>query len=387
MGPMSADLDIEPDRRNERVRLRILHLPDVVGGHPPALASGERLLGHDSDTLSYRTSPYGYRADRQLVDHESSMLQRWSGKLEAFWQLRQAYDVYHFNFGSSLLHSPRRGLLLPDLPYYGSGSACRFMTFQGCDARLAYPKLLERSMEEEARRTGNTGYIPVPYVTASEVRRRRRVIESCARHCAHIFALNPDLLDFLPPGQSSFLPYAVSSPAPQPGQGTAASGDRPLRIVHLSTSRVLKGTGLIERAVAAAAETVAVSFDLVVQAPRDQALARLARADLLIDQMVLGWYGGVSAEAMWLGVPVICHLDERQLCCATGLDLKPPIINSDLDNLTRTIIHIARNREMLGDAAAAGREFVRQWHDPAAVAKHTLPFYLRSFSQSSSARL
>src|SRR5262245_34300021 len=113
-------------------RLRVLHLPDVVAGNAAALAQGERALGAEAETLSYRVSPYGHPADRMLRHTQSGMAWRWLEKLKVFAEVRSGYDVYHFNFGATLLHSPQRRMILPDLPYYGRAARC-FMTFQGDD--------------------------------------------------------------------------------------------------------------------------------------------------------------------------------------------------------------------------------------------------------------
>lgn len=354
--------------------LRILHLPDVVAGNSQALALGERALGAHAETLGYRRSAYGFTADRMLRHAQSGAARRWLEKLRTFAEVRSGYDVYHFNFGSTLLHSPRRGMILPDLPYYDR-RALRFMTFQGDDARLAYPALLAVSIEEELRRGRLTrAQAAAGYVSSSELATRRRVIEKAARHCRGLFALNPDLLTVLPRDKASFLPYAVAPLASMEGeQGNLR--DRPLRLVHLSTSPVIKGTGLIERAVAAASERCAVTLDVVIRRPRQEALARLAAADYLIDQVVLGWYGGTAVEAMWLGVPVICRIAEEQAAAVPDIAREAPILDCTLDNLAELIVRLARERERREHLMQQARAFAVKWHAPENVAARTLAAY------------
>ena len=43
-----------------------------------------------------------------------------------------------------------------------------------------------------------------------------------------------------------------------------------------------------------------------------EALGRLAAADLVVDQLVLGWYGAVAVEAMALGRPVLAYIREDE---------------------------------------------------------------------------
>jgi hypothetical protein len=356
--------------------MRVLHLPDVVAGHAVALAKGERALGAQSQTLGYRPSPYGHAADRMLRHSQSDMVRRWLEKLRTFAEVRSGYDVYHFNFGATLLHSPRRGMVLPDLPYYDR-RAIRFMTFQGDDARRIFPAALAVSAEEEVRRGRLTRAAAARgYASSSDLETRRRVVDKAARHCHHLFALAPEILDNLPRDKASFLPYAIEplTPPARPA-ATGSPHDAPLRLVHLSTSPVIKGTGLIERAVAAAAERCPVTLDLVIRRPRPEALRRLAAADYLIDQVVLGWYGGTAVEAMWLGVPVVCRLDEAQLARVPELAREVPIVGCTADDLADVIVRLSRDRERRDALAQRGLAFARKWHAPESVAARTLAAY------------
>ncbi len=361
----------------ESIALRILHLPDVIGGHPPALASGERSLGADAQTLCYDPSPYGYPADIMLggpgVPFSAKLVERW----RAFLDVRKRFDVFHFNFGSSLLHVPRAGAILPELGFYNPDAA-RFMTYQGDDARLIYPPELDASLDEERRRGRWQGAATsATYVDRLRLTKRRWTIARSAKMCDHIFALNPDLLSHLPQSKSSFLPYAIEPPRVaglMPPDVSRPAGT-PLRLVHLSTAPAIKGSGLIENAVAIAAQHCAVTLDLVIQQPRDNALRRLAQADYMIDQLVLGWYGGTVVEAMYLGVPAIARLCPRQLFSVPELSCELPVINADAHTLAGIIIDLAKAPERRPDLVRRGLDFAHKWHLPTVVAKTTIAAY------------
>jgi hypothetical protein len=241
---------------------------------------------------------------------------------------------------------------------------------------MAYPALLAASMEEELRRGRLTRVqAAAGYATRGELTTRRRVVEKAARYCRRLFALNPDLLATLPREKACFLPYAVERLTPVEQDDGRNRAARPLRLVHLATSPVIKGTGLIERAVAAAAERCAVTIDVVIQRPRQEALARLAAADYLIDQVVLGWYGATAVEAMWLGVPVICRLDEEQVAAVPDIGREAPILGCTVENLTDLIVRLAGDREQRAELVQRGYDFTAKWHDPESVAAHTLSAY------------
>ena len=51
-----------------------------------------------------------------------------------------------------------------------------------------------------------------------------------------------------------------------------------------------------------------VELDLVEGVPHEQARKRYAKADIIIDQLLVGWHGVFALEAMALGKPVITYL-------------------------------------------------------------------------------
>lgn len=363
--------------------MRILHLPDVIGGHPPALARGERHLGMQSVTLSCEPSPYGYPADMMLGGPGTSAFERLRQRWTAFGDVRKRFDVFHFNFGASLLHYPRYGAILPEIGFYRR-DAVRFMTWQGDDGRLSYPVELDRSLAEEHRLGRWDGPLDsAAYVDRLRLLKRRLSIARAAANCDHMFALNPDLLAHLPRQNASFLPYAIEPPqvagiAPPDVQRPARS---PLRLVHLSTAPAIKGTGLVEAAVAQARRTVDVELDLVIRQPRDEALRRLAAADYMIDQLVLGWYGGTVVEAMYLGVPAIGRICARQCALVPEISGELPVIRADADSLARVIIELAQAPEARGEHVRRGLAFARKWHSPEKVAEITIAAYRQALSR------
>jgi hypothetical protein len=368
--------------------LRILHLPDVIGGHPPALAKGECANGASAQTLCYDPSPYGYPADIMLggpgVPFHRKIRERW----RAFRDVRNRFDVFHFNFGASLLHIPRLGAILPELSFYRADAA-RFMTFQGDDARLTYPPELDESLAEERRRGRwqRDSMTHQTYVDRLRLTKRQWTIQRAGRLCDHIFALNPDLLPHLPANTSSFLPYAIEPPlvaglAPP----DLVSAGSPLRLVHLSTAPAIKGSGLIENAVAEAAKHCNVTLDVVIQQPREDSLRRLAAADYMIDQLVLGWYGGTVVEAMYLGVPAIGRICPEQAARVPELARELPVIRADSASLAGVIIGLANSPERRPCLVNRGLAFANKWHQPHAVAKLTLAAYAEALSRRRGAK-
>jgi len=205
---------------------------------------------------------------------------------------------------------------------------------------------------------------------------KRRLVAALARRGVRLFATNPDLLAALPPG-AIFLPYGHVDPARHaprpPGEG------RKLRLLHMPTNRAVKGTDLFIAAVDRLRKAgAAVELTLVEGRSNAEALAILAEHDVLLDQLHVGWFGGVAVEAMAMGKPVIAHLnpaDEALVPEAYRAAL--PVIRADPANVDAVLAGLlATPRTALREQGLRARHFVEAWHDPASVARQVLAAYL-----------
>jgi hypothetical protein len=113
------------------------------------------------------------------------------------------------------------------------------------------------------------------------------------------------------------------------------------------------------------AEGVDVHLDLIAGVSHGEAQRRIAAADLLVDQLGLGWYGGVSLEAMSMGRPVVCHIDEAMNPFGSRL----PVIRATRGDLTEVLRRLVAARDERVAAAVAGRAFALEHHDPRAVVR------------------
>lgn len=353
--------------------LRILHLPSDVGGNAWGLAQGERALGADSKVLVARTGWTRYPSDISLnlqVDGSSS------GKLfklaKTFLEIRDNYDVFHFNFGSSLIHAPGKHLNLTDLPFYPDRARI-FVTYNGCDARQKDLTVQSREIAACHNRECYGGICN----SGKLDQQRRAGIEKMARYARHMWALNPDLLNFLPPEKSSFLPYSVVAP------GFAVLPPKTgglLRIVHAPTERVTKGTDHLLAALQRLARTRGECFELVLVEglPHEEAMKIVRTADLVVDQLLIGWYGGLAVEAMQMGKPVIARIaaeDRWRLPPAMSEDLDDAILHADPDSVYDVLLWCVEHRLELTRRAEAAHAYAKRWHDPKVVASITLQAY------------
>lgn len=345
-----------------------------VGGMPWGLSQGERSLGLHSRVLYSSSSQYSYPSDLNLhLEKTPSPIVRFSKLLKTFVQIRNDYDIFHFNYGSSLIHSTKYKLFHLELPFYPK-RAKLFVTYNGCDARQKYPTI-KRTKVSACHYSECYGGLCNSGDMDSI---RRRGIAKMAKYVEHMWAVNPDLLYFLPKEKSSFLPYSVNT-----DNITIARqnfGEKKLRIVHAPTERAVKGSNIILAILEDLKKhrNIEIDFEIVENLPHEHAIEVLKKAHLIIDQILVGWYGGLAVEVMSMGKPVICRIAEEDLQFIPkqmASDLKDSFINASEADLKDIILRCIEDRDFLQRKSESALDYARKWHAPEYVASITKKAY------------
>ncbi|MBE9234273.1 glycosyltransferase [Cuspidothrix issatschenkoi LEGE 03284] len=340
--------------------MKILHLPTYTGGHAWRLAQAEKNLGLDSEVLYRKNEWLNYPCDINLeLDKTSSALSQLTKLMSTFLQIRNKYDIFHFNFGSSLLHSSTYQLNQLDLPFYPK-KAKLFVTYNGCDIRQKYPTMLRTKIAACHNYNCYNGQCNSGKLDEF----RRKGIEKMQRYVKHIWALNPDLLYFLPPEKSSFLPYITDL---KHLEILPPKLDKKIIIVHAPTNQEAKGSQYILMAIQKIEQQYPniIELKLVENIPHQQALKIYQQADLIIDQILVGWYGGLAVETMQMGKPVVARIAEEDLHFLPQemkKDVLETIINANPDTIYNVLCKFIENRMMLKQYSQASLEYVNKWH-------------------------
>ena len=193
-----------------------------------------------------------------------------------------------------------------------------------------------------------------------------------------IFALNPDILHFLPQ-RARFLPYTV----PQWSQIKTLpykSVDKKIKIAHAPTNRATKGSDIILEALQKAIKKYGDSIEviLVENLPHAKALELYEQADMIIDQILVGFYGGFAVEAMKMGKPVMAFIRKEDLCFLPeqmAEECQETIIQADPSSIFDKLCEIIENTSILKHYRDASLDYVIRWHDPIYVAGITKSVY------------
>lgn len=342
---------------------------------PWGLAQAEKKVGVDSDVLALYDSWFRFPSERAIFQNQQESLVKKvlliPNLIKEVIRIRKNYDVFHFNFGSSLIDLRRLGLHLIDLPFYKGKIV---VTYNGCDARQKYPTI--NRVPFSACHQGDCYQGICNNRDRDEMKRLR--IAKFDQYAHAVFAVNPDLMHFLPK-RARFLPYAISNwdtIKTVPYNGVK----RKLKIVHSPTNRAAKGSDLIIQCLKLVKERYGdlVDLFLVENLPNEKARQMYAEADLAIDQILIGWYGGFAVEVMKMGIPVVAFIrkeDLQFLPAAMALDCENAIIQADPTSLFRKLQEIVENASILKSYREAGLEYVHRWHDPVYVAQITKSIY------------
>jgi hypothetical protein len=352
--------------------MRVLHAPCNVGNQPWILSRAERALGVKSDLVVNYTTWLNYPADKVLSNRgKRDLFNNW-GRIYAGFSAPFRYHVLHYYFGRSLLLwedlGEGAGWPFLDLRWAAKLGRKIFFTLQGCDVRLA---------EESNRRNGVTMCRPggCSLYSACLARldnQRRKLIDEILPLADRVFFLNPELGHYVRIGQ--FLPYAnvpvhEVEPVPPP------SRKRP-RILHAPSDDSIKGTPLIEAALEQLRQKHDFEYIPIRRVPHHEATRLYADCDLVIDQVLGGWYGGFAVELMAMGKPVVCYMRDEDLhFIPAAMRAQLPLLRVDPRTLADDLDRILRQREEWPKWGAAGREFVLSWHDPRQIAAAMVAAY------------
>lgn len=379
--------------------LKVLHVPEAVGGHPAALAAIERRHGLESWCVAFGNSFTNYPVDERINTSGFRRILIPFHRLRLLWRAFNDYDVIHFNFGTTLV--PARKNLASRGPGRIRGgvgrvynAAARLIEFRDLEWLKRAGKIIAVTMQGDDARVWGWGRENFDYTPAKEIGPEVRAenddivrdrLAAFGRWADLIYSLNPDLLHLLP-ARARFFPYAHPNVKEWNYCGVETEADRPLQIVHAPTSRLFKGTKYIMDALEQLKrEGLRFDLRLIEGLSNSEARKAYSQADVLVDQLLTGWYGGVSAELMALGKVVVCYLrdgDFRFLPpeMAAGI----PIISANPDTIVEVLRRVIKMpRTSLAELGLASRRWVERWHDPNLIGEQIKADYLAAWRSQS----
>jgi glycosyltransferase involved in cell wall biosynthesis len=198
-----------------------------------------------------------------------------------------------------------------------------------------------------------------------------RNMEYCVAHADHVVS-GVDWVDYMPRWDTLnaghfAIDTAELTPAPEPDD---RDPKRPVVVFHAPNHRELKGTRfLIAACEELKAEGEPIELRLAEKVPNTEVRRRLAEADIVADQFIVGWYAFFAIEAMATAKPVLCYLrpDLIELYTLFSFAGECPLVNTpplEIKERLRELVHDPERRRRLG---LAGRRYVEDHHSLEAV--------------------
>ena len=287
-----------------------------------------RRKGIDARLVVFNTQPAHPEADEDLNLPPGPAWRRQAMQFRALAKLLPSTDVFHFYFGLTLI--PKR-IQFPILKAARKKSVFHFV---GSDIRGKTPDELAYGRRADAQIVGS--YDAARWIPEAEV---------------------------VPPG----IDLSAIEPVPPRADG-------PVRVAHAALSRRRKGTELV----VAACEELGLELDVIENVRHDEVGPRLARADIVVDQLNSGWYGLFAIEAMAYGKPVVGYIHDEaatRTAAAFGVDL--PIVRSTKETLAADLRSLLESAEERRARGAAGRSYVERVHDADKMADRLIDIYSR----------
>ena len=306
--------------------LRSLHCPVNIGGIPATNVQALRRKGLDARLLMFHAPKLRSDVPDIVLNVPDGLWRRQGVQARAFARVLPDTDLFHFYFGHTLV--PRR-IQFPLLRLTRRKSLLHYL---GSDIRGKPRAELAWGKRADAEIVGSWDahrWVPEAHVVPPPIDLSR---------------------------------YAVVPPP---------ENER-VRIAHAPSNRAKKGTD----AVIAACKELPVDLDLIEGVKHDEARARYARADVIVDQLVVGWYGLFAIESMATGRPVVTYLhDDAVAKTARAFGVQVPIVNATKDTLVerlRPLVDSAALRRELGER---GRAYVERVHELDRVGDRLVEIY------------
>jgi glycosyltransferase involved in cell wall biosynthesis len=337
--------------------IRVAHLPIAQAGQPWTFASGLRRNGVASEAIAVKEHKFGYRVDRFMPLNANDA----NDAARLISQVAGEFNVLHYHalpVFFNLSFDARCGF---DLLVAKLKGAKVFYHWRGTEIRM--PSLFK---EHSAYHyvDENPGLVFDKF----NDKRRRSYRDYVQSICDGVFVADAELLTYVP--DALVVPRVIDL---NEWDVSTRIRDGRVRIVHAPSRRGVKGTEAVLKAVEVLKEKgLPIDFFLVEGMTHAEAREAYASADIIVDQLRIGWYGVLAVEGMALGKPVVTFIRD---------DLRPflgdtaPVAIANPRNIGQVLERLVSDEEWRNDVGRQGRAYVEKVHDVDRVVKELAEIY------------
>ena len=337
------------DYNNEKkdiARIPVLHGPLGSAGQPRNLSrllteKSEKYVG--SNILTVPTK-FGYSSDIYMPFRRVE-----PNKIPKYLDyLLDNFQIFHFHSSSFLWGPPKwKNPSLADLLYLKERGGKIVFHFRGTEIR---DPLKFAEMNPFSYTTDDPYDFSSKYSVESQQKMMSMLREVVDQFCV----VDNELQSYV--NDSKILHRTIGD---QWKQVQFQETNRPL-VVHAPSRPKIKGTEFVTKAIDELKEEgLDFEYQQVVGVSNDEAKKIYENADIIVDQLLIGWYGVLSVESMALGKPVIAYIrKDLEDCFEGGL----PVINANPITIKEQLRRVISSSEMRKDYSVKSREYFQKTH-------------------------
>lgn len=155
-------------------------------------------------------------------------------------------------------------------------------------------------------------------------------------------------------------------------------------IVHSASKTGGKGTKYVIEAISELQKQFSFDFRLIHNMTKQEALDLVNCCDIFIDQLITGSHGTAAVEAMAMGKPVICYINET-IGSEYPEDL--PIHNANPDTIYEVLKTLVNSAELRFESGKKSRAYVEKYHDDSLNARALYGYYQMVFNSNKSMKI
>ncbi|WP_247010101.1 glycosyltransferase family 4 protein [Halorientalis litorea] len=333
--------------------MKVLMGPQNFAGQPIKLVNSLEERGIEADLVQYGDTDFGYEADK-VVDISGD---RAKAQIETAKDVvEEDYDIVHLWHRPLFMGEGYDQLAGFDLPLLKSRDIRILYRFTGQDLRL-------ESVQKDINPYNVYRY---GYESNYDEERQREYLEFLEHYVDQFIVQDREMHGYRP--DATIIPRAMDPDEWDP-VGIDESKETPL-VVHPPSNKDVKGSWFVQEAVDTLREEgLDFEYEEISGLPHEEAVEKYKQADVIVDQLLIGWHGVVTLEAMALGKPAVCYIRD---------DLNSddvPVAEANPETLTDTLRELIRDPDKRARLGRDGREYVEENHDIETVTDQLVDLY------------
>lgn len=345
--------------------MRVLHCPVNIASIPSHTVRGLREIGINARGLVFGNAPVQSADGLEVIEGASRRKPHrwvWRQFLRSYYYFKWVAwaDVVHWYFGARVLSW---GL---DLKYFKALGKPGVVEWLGSDIRIPEVEFLDNPYYASAFYNG------YEYQQYESLQKSRQIQKRFAE---------AGFVTIVPYGMSQYVQKDICPQVYSVPQRVVLSdfcpaypdpnSTRPI-VVHSPTAPIAKGTPAVLKVMERLKRKYDFEFLLIHGIQRNEALQLMQRADIFLDQFVIGHHGMAALEAMAFGKPVLCYIKPSLI-----KEYPPdcPIINADQDNLADVLEPLLKDGKLRNEIGQRSRAYVEKYHDATKLAHKLVEIY------------